>query len=59
MQGLRALRKKGRWRVKEIADLLGVAVVTVYNYESGTRFPKRDAIAKLCEFFKCTYEELL
>ena len=58
MQGLRRLRKAGRWKAQEIADAVGKTVSAVYAYEKGTREPKKETRDKLCKFFDCKEEDL-
>lgn len=58
MQGLRRLRKAGRWKVQEIAAVVGKTVSAVYAYEKGKREPKKETRDKLCKFFDCKEEDL-
>lgn len=59
MQGLKNKRKAGRWKVQEIAVAAGVCIGTIYAYEKGTRFPRKEHLDKLCEFFDCKIDDLL
>lgn len=58
MQGLRRMRKAGRWKAQEIADAIGKTAACVYAYEKGKREPKKEIRDKLCEFFNCKEEDL-
>lgn len=59
MQGLRRLRKAGRWRAQEVAEAIGKTAACVYSYEKGTRFPRKPTLDKLCKFFDCKVDDLL
>lgn len=59
MQGLRKLRKAGRWKTQEIADAIGKTASAVYAYEKGLRFPKKETLEKLCKFFDCKIDDLM
>lgn len=58
MQGLRRMRKAGRWRAEEVAAAIDKSLGTVYAYEKGTREPKKETRDKLCKFFNCKEEDL-
>lgn len=59
MQGLKKKRKDGRWRAQEVADAVGVSIESIYAYEKGKRFPRKDKLDKLCKFFNCKIDELM
>lgn len=43
----------------ELAEMLGVDLDKVRNWEQGNRFPKYDDLMKLCSVFKCGVDHLL
>lgn len=50
-----------RLTVSELSDLVGLSRQTLYRYgnEDGTPTISADAIAALCSFFDCTYNEFV
>ncbi len=59
MQGLRKMRKDGRWRAEEIAVAAGVTASAVYSWEKGSRYPRKPQMEKLCKFFNCKIDDLM
>ncbi|HET8842670.1 MAG TPA: FxSxx-COOH system tetratricopeptide repeat protein [Ktedonobacteraceae bacterium] len=55
---LRQERIRRNWRQQELADLLGIAPVTVSRWEGGTQQPSLYYREKLCAFFGKSPEEL-
>lgn len=55
---IRHLRKQRRWRQKELADRLGVSVVTVKSWEGGRTEPESPNRRKLLKVFGITDAEL-
>src|SRR5689334_18020651 len=55
---LRQERIRHNWRQQELADLLGIAPVTVSRWEGGTQQPSLYYREKLCAFFGKSPEEL-
>lgn len=41
------------------AEMIGVNVNTLKNWENGTTFPKQPQIEKICEVYEVTYDELI
>ena len=58
-QQLQALRKKANLIQPELAQLVGVSVITLKRWETGVRTPRIEEIKKLCEVLNCTETELL
>ena len=56
---LQMLRKKANLIQPELAELIGVSVVTLKRWETGVRTPRIEEIKKLCEVLGCTESELL
>lgn len=43
----------------QVADAVGLSVVTICQYESGARTPSLGSVFALCQHFGCTVDELL
>ena len=56
---LQMLRKKANLIQPELAELIGVSIVTLKRWETGVRTPRIEEIKKLCEVLGCTESELL
>lgn len=56
---LKNLRKKNNLRQQDLATKLGVARTTIANYEQGTRFPDKDTLNSLANFFNVSIDYLL
>jgi repressor LexA len=56
---LKDLRKEKNLRQKDLATDLGVARTTIANYEQGTRFPDKDVLNKLANYFNVSTDYLL
>lgn len=56
---LKKLRKKNNLTQEELADKLFISRTLVVKWETGKRYPSRDALTKLAEIFGVTYEELI
>lgn len=56
---LKALRKQSNLLQKNVADFLGVSIITIRQYEQGTREPNIEKILKLAAFFNVSLDELL
>ena len=41
------------------AEMIGVNVNTLKNWESGSTFPKQPQIEKICEVYEVTYDEII
>lgn len=55
---LKAARVNVGYTQKEAAELLGVSNKTLGDWENGTTFPKADMIAKICDLYGVTYDQL-
>ena len=56
---LRNLREQAGKSVKEVADALGVANPTFYNYERGLRKIGIEQLIPLSKIYDCTVEEII
>lgn len=56
---LKVLRKQSNLLQKNVADFLGVSIITIRQYEQGTREPNIEKILKLAAFFNVSLDELL
>lgn len=59
MKGLRQKRKERNLTIREVAELLGVTLKTVYNYEAGKATPTLKTLKRLAEIFVCTIDDLM
>lgn len=53
------IRKRVGMTAQEVATKLGVAISTVYSWESGKTSPNSVFIAELCKLYGCTADELI
>lgn len=58
-ENLRALMKENKLTAREIAYAIGCDETTISKWLLMKSEPTLSNICKLCEFFKCKYEELL
>jgi transcriptional regulator with XRE-family HTH domain len=58
-QKLASLRKKKGFSQKELADLIGLHVIQISRYETGSSQPTLDVIRKLSRSLNCTADELI
>ena len=58
-RNIKDLRHIGRFTQKDIADLLGVSVITIGAYESGRKVPRLDKLIKLADFFQVNLDSLI
>lgn len=56
---IKYLRKKNKLTQKKLAELTGLAVITIQNYEAGKYEPKNESLYKLRKAFDCNIYELL
>ena len=52
-------RKAKKLTQKQVADRIGLAISAVSSYESGTRYPSYDVLAKLARIFHVSTDYLL
>ena len=45
--------------VQELADKINVCRQSIYNYESGSQFPNKGVLKKLCKVFNCNIKDLI
>ena len=57
-KGLRAHREMRGLSVAEVATLTGVKPQTYYKYESGTRTPRREVMAKIASVLGASIEAI-
>ena len=43
----------------ELANAIGIKQGSISMYENGKRFPRKEVLNKLCEFFDCKVDDLL
>ena len=58
-ENLKELRKSRGWSQKDLADRIGVNFRTVSTWENGSFEPSFSTLAKLCEIFDESFENLL
>ena len=56
---LRELRREYGYKMKEVAEILGVSVPTVSAYELGTRAPLLPGLVKIAQLYHCSTDYLL
>ncbi len=56
---IRYLRKEKKVNQVDIGDAVGVSYNAISNYENGKFFPTADVLAKLCEYFNVSADDLL
>ena len=56
---LRAYFEQKGMTQKQVADRIGLAISAVSSYESGTRYPSYDVLAKLARIFHVSTDYLL
>lgn len=54
----RAARINAGYTQQEAADILGVSVSTLKNWENGKTYPKQPAIEKMCALYKRSYDSI-
>lgn len=59
MKGLRNKRLESKYTLKFVAENIGVSLKSIYQYEVGSRFPRRETLEKLASFFACSIDELM
>lgn len=56
---IKALRLKSGFTQQQLADLTGLALGTIAQYERGLRSPKTEQMQKLAEAFGCTIDAII
>ncbi|GAA0735519.1 helix-turn-helix transcriptional regulator [Clostridium oceanicum] len=56
---LRSLRQEKEYSIRKLAELLNFGKTTIANWEKDNRFPDRETILKLANFFNVTTDYLL
>ena len=47
------------WSQVELAKRSGITNVSIFNYEKGLRFPRRDVLYKLAEALECEVSDII
>jgi len=55
---LRSKRKELRITQKELAEAVGVSLITISRYERSERIPDSNILSKIVERFNCQYDDL-
>jgi transcriptional regulator with XRE-family HTH domain len=55
---LRSKRKELRITQRELAEAVGVALITISRYERSERIPDSNILSKIVEKFNCRYDDL-
>lgn len=58
MKGLKMLRKKYRMSMRELGQILGITIRTVYNYEAGRTSPSIKMLRKMADALNCSINDL-
>ena len=56
---LRELRREYGYKIREVAEILGVSVPTVSAYELGARAPLLPGLVKIAKLYHCSTDYLL
>ena len=55
---LKALRVNANLSQQESADILGVTVRTIQNWESRVTFPTAMQLVRICQAYNCTLDDI-
>lgn len=58
-ENLKKLRKQNHITQKQLAEMSGLAVITIQQYEAGKFNPKPDAVMKLCVGLNCKITDII
>ena len=56
---MKGLKQKRNMTTIELANAIGIKQGSISMYENGKRFPRKEVLNKLCEFFDCKVDDLL
>lgn len=59
MSKLREIRLEKRYKLKDIAEVAGVSIQAVHQWESGETMPPVDKLVKVARFYGVTVDELI
>lgn len=59
MEKLHKKRIEKGWSQVELAKRSGITNVSIFNYEKGLRFPRRDVLYKLAEALECEVSDII
>lgn len=59
MNKIRQLRIAKKIKVNDLAKMLGVSRVSVFNWEKGISIPSQDHLNELCNIFKCSKMDVI
>lgn len=55
---LKTLRKKKKWSVQKISEMLGISASHYYKIESGIRNPNFILAGKIANLFECSVDDI-
>ena len=55
---LKALRVNANLNQQQVAERLGIAKVTLVNWEANKTYPTLVQLSKLCELYSCTLDDI-
>lgn len=55
---LRAARVNAGYTQQRAAELIGVSLSTIKNWEAGKSFPNQPMIDKICEVYRTSYDRI-
>lgn len=59
MTVLKDKRTENRYKLKDIAELTGVSVQAVHQWETGETLPPIDKLVKISQFYGCSVDDLV
>lgn len=59
MEKLKNKRLEKGWSQVELAKRAGIKNYSVFNYEHGKRFPRREVLYKLAEALECEVKDII
>lgn len=59
MTKLKEIRLENRYKLKDIAEVAGVSIQAVHQWESGETLPPVDKLMKVARFYGITVDDLL
>ena len=58
-ESIKYYRKRAGIKREELAERLGVSLMTVSNYENSVTTPDMEKVVTMAHYFSCTTDELL
>ena len=59
MSNLKGIRLENRYKLKDIAEVAGVSIQAVHQWETGETLPPIDKLVKVARFYGVTVDELI